>query len=52
MVMMTSGGATVQAPKLGYRPEKEHALQVDALEGAVQGAHQNLLAFIRSQHPM
>jgi hypothetical protein len=52
LVMMTSGGATVQAPKLGFRPEKERALEVDALEGAVQGAHQNLLAFIRAQHPM
>ncbi len=51
MVMMTSGGATVQAPKLGFRPEKERALQVDALEGAVHGAHENLLAFLRSQRP-
>jgi hypothetical protein len=51
MVMMTSGGATVQAPKMGFRPEKERALQVDALEGAVHGAHENLLAFLRSQQP-
>jgi HEAT repeats len=51
MVMMTSGGATVQAPKLGFRPEKEQALQVDALEGAVHGAHENLLAYLRSQQP-
>lgn len=49
MVMMTSGGATVQAPKLGFRPEKEQALQVDALEGAVHGAHENLIAFLKSQ---
>jgi hypothetical protein len=51
MVMMTSGGATVQAPKMGFRPEKEQALQVDALEGAVHGAHENLLSFLRSQQP-
>ncbi len=51
MVMMTSGGATVQAPKLGFRPEKEQALQVDALEGAVHGAHENLLSFLRTQQP-
>ncbi|HZS41284.1 MAG TPA: HEAT repeat domain-containing protein [Polyangia bacterium] len=51
MVMMTSGGATVQTPKMGFRPEKEQALQVDALEGAVHGAHENLLAFLRSQQP-
>jgi hypothetical protein len=49
MVMMTSGGATVQAPKVGFRPEREKALQVDALEGAVRGAHENLLAFLKSQ---
>lgn len=52
MVMMTSGGATVQAPRVGLKPEKERALQVDALEGAVQGAHENLLAFIKTQQKM
>ena len=52
MVMMTSGGATVQAPRLGFRPDKERALQFDALEGAVQGAHENLLAFLKTQHQM
>jgi hypothetical protein len=49
MVMMTSGGATVQTPRAGFRPEKERALQMDALEGAVQGANQNLLAFLKTQ---
>ncbi len=52
MVMMTSGGATVQAPRVGLRPEREKALQIDALEGAVQGAHENLLAFLKTQHQM
>ena len=52
MVMMTSGGATVQAPRMGLRPENEKALQLDALEGAVQGAHENLLAFLKTQHQM
>lgn len=52
MVMMTSGGATVQAPRVGLRPDKERALQVDALEGAVQGAHENLLAFLKTQQKM
>jgi hypothetical protein len=50
MVMMTSGGATVQAPKLGFRPERALELQTDALEGAVHGAHENLLAFLKTQH--
>lgn len=49
MVMMTSGGATVQAPRVGLRPERELALQLDALEGAVEGAHQNLVAYIKGQ---
>ena len=49
MVMMTSGGATVQTPRAGFRPDREKALQVDALEGAVHGAHENLLAFLKSQ---
>ena len=52
MVMMTSGGATVQAPRRGLRPESEKTLQFDALEGAVQGAHENLLAFLKTQHQM
>jgi hypothetical protein len=50
MVMMTSADATVQAPKAGFNTGREQALQVDALEGAVHGAHENLLAFLKSQH--
>jgi hypothetical protein len=50
MVMMTSGGATVQVPRVGIKPEAEAGMQVDALEGAVKGAHQNLLAFIKAQN--
>ena len=45
MVMMTSGGATVQAPRRGLAARKEKSLQLDALEGAVQGAHENLPGF-------
>jgi hypothetical protein len=52
MVMMTSGGATVQAPKGTLAPAMETALQKDALEGAVKGAHENLLAFLRTQQPV
>jgi hypothetical protein len=51
IVVMTSGGATVQSPKLGFRPELERALQLDALQGAVKGAHENLLAFLKTQTP-
>ncbi len=52
MVMMTSGGATVQAPRMGLRPAQEIAFQKDALEGAVKGAHENLMAFLRTQQPV
>jgi hypothetical protein len=50
MVMMTSGGATVQEAKGGWRQEHAATLQADALEGAVKGAHENLLAYLRQQH--
>jgi hypothetical protein len=50
MLMMTSGGATVQAPRAGFRPDRERTLQHDALEGAVHGAHENLLAFLKTMH--
>ena len=49
MIMMTSGGATVQEPKGSFRMERAAALEADALEGAVKGAHENLVAFIRKQ---
>jgi hypothetical protein len=49
MVMMTSGGATVQQPKGELSPERALGLEADALEGAVKGAHENLLAYLRAQ---
>jgi hypothetical protein len=49
MVMMTSGGATVQGPRSSMRPETERGLQIQALESAVHGAHENLLAYLKSQ---
>jgi|GEM_PF-747299 len=51
MVMMTSAGATAQAARATYKPTQEHGMQVDALEGAVHGAHENLVAFLKSQAP-
>ena len=51
MVMMTTGGATVQASRVGFRPGQESAMQRDALEGAVKGAHENLLAFLKTTQP-
>jgi hypothetical protein len=49
MVMMTSGGATVQQPKGAMSPRQASSLEADALEGAVKGAHENLLAYLRAQ---
>jgi hypothetical protein len=49
IVMMTSGGATIQTPRGQYRATQERAIQVDALENAVKGAHQNLMAFLQKQ---
>ena len=49
MVMMTSAGATAQAARATYKPAQERGMQVDALEGAVHGAHENLITFLKSQ---
>jgi len=51
MVMMTSAGATAQAARATYKPTQERGMQVDALEGAVHGAHENLVTFLKSQTP-
>jgi hypothetical protein len=49
IVMMTTGGATIQTPKGQFRTNQEPGLRVSALEEAVRGAHQNLLAFLKKQ---
>jgi hypothetical protein len=49
MVMMTSGGATVQQPKGAVSPASNAILEADALEGAVKGAHENLLVYLRAR---
>lgn len=49
IVMMTTGGATIQTPKGQFRTHQEPSLRVSALEEAVRGAHQNLLAFLKKQ---
>ena len=49
IVMMTTGGATIQTPRGQFRPTHEKRLQVDALENAVRGAHQNLVSFLQKQ---
>ncbi len=51
IVGMTSGGATIQVPLQRARLNKAAAqlMEADALDHAVRGAHQNLLAFLRNQ---
>jgi hypothetical protein len=49
MLMMTTGGASVQTPRLRYRPAQRSSDEVDALQNAVQGAHQNLVKFLQAQ---
>jgi len=49
IVMMTTGGATVQTPRLRYRAREDGSMERDALENAVRGAHQNLLQFLEAQ---
>ena len=49
IVMMTTGGATIQTPKGQFRTHQEPGLRVSALEEAVRGAHQNLLSFLKKQ---
>ncbi|MCS6914865.1 MAG: HEAT repeat domain-containing protein [Myxococcales bacterium] len=51
IVGMTSGGATIQAPRRlsqGDRAARQ-AVELDALRHAVRGASQNLLTFLRNQ---
>jgi HEAT repeat protein len=49
IIMMTSGGATIQTPRGSFRSAQEHRIRVDALENAVRGAHQNLVSFLKAQ---
>lgn len=49
IIMMTTGGATIQTPRGQFRNHQEPGLRVSALEEAVRGAHQNLLAFLMKQ---
>jgi hypothetical protein len=50
IIMMTSAGATVQTPRRIFRSAQERALQLEALENAVRGAHQNLVSFLQKQN--
>src|SRR5262249_26362994 len=49
IVMMTTGEAAVQTPRMHYRPQQQDGMERDALEGAVKGAHANLVQFLQAQ---
>jgi hypothetical protein len=49
IVMMTSGGATVQVSGRKVPANRLTALQTTALEGAISSAHSNLLRFLASR---
>jgi hypothetical protein len=49
ILSMVTGSATVQTPSNYYRPKMDRGLNRDALENAVRGAHQNLIAFLGRQ---
>ncbi|MBI4510362.1 MAG: HEAT repeat domain-containing protein [Deltaproteobacteria bacterium] len=46
MLSIVTGGATVQTPRSHFRVTMERSLQAEALENAVRGAHQNMMAFL------
>jgi hypothetical protein len=46
IVGMTSGGATVQVPRMTYHPAKEELYLGEALENAVRGAHPSLIELL------
>jgi len=49
IMSIVSGGATVQVSTRSFRRGMESGMQVEALENAVMGAHQNLMAFLSRQ---
>ncbi len=46
IVMMTSGGATVQVESRRFDRSREPAMQTSALEGAIASAHSNLMKYL------
>lgn len=50
IVMTTTGSASVDAPSAGLAPERARELLGDALEGAVRGAHANVVTFLQSKN--
>jgi hypothetical protein len=49
LLSIVTGGATVQTARGEFRPQMEPALQAEALDHAVRGARENLVAFLVRQ---
>jgi hypothetical protein len=49
MMSIVSGSATVQMPRGTFKTSMEKSMQVEAVENAVRGAHQNLYTFLTKQ---
>jgi hypothetical protein len=49
LLSIVSGGATVQTARGAFHQAMEPALQIEALDNAVRGAHQNLFTFLVRQ---
>jgi hypothetical protein len=49
MLSVVTGAAVVSVPKSAYRPKDDGALWVTALENAVRGANQDLVAYVTKQ---
>jgi hypothetical protein len=49
MMSIVTGSATVQMPRGTFKTSMEKSMQVEAVENAVRGAHQNLYTFLTKQ---
>lgn len=49
MMSIVTGSATVQMPRGTFKTSMEKNMQVEAVENAVRGAHQNLYTFLTKQ---
>ena len=44
LFLMTSGEARVQKPKRHWRPQQQASMELEAVEGAVRGASEDLIS--------
>lgn len=49
IVMVATGEATVQRPRVSFRPDQKGGMEEEAVSHAVRSAHENLARFLASQ---